>query len=78
MKVNSSVASAASAGLQSGRMIPKYWRSDAGAVDARSLAERLRDRLHVVREHERAEARLEGDVDRDQPEVRVVDQAACR
>ena len=57
---------------------PEVLAHDPGAVDARGLGQRLRNRLHVVREHERAEARLEGDVDRDQPEVRVVEEAAVR
>ena len=43
---------------------PEELARDAGAVDPRRLAERRRDRLHVVRQHERAEARLERDVDR--------------
>ena len=73
MKVNSSVASAASAGMQSGRMIREVLPHDARAVDPGRLGQRLRNRLHVVGEHEGAEARLERHVDRDQPDVRVVE-----
>ena len=49
-QVNSSVASAASAGRHSGMMIWKNWREHARPVDQRRLAELLRDRLHVVAE----------------------------
>ena len=41
----------------------------AGAVDLGLLVDLVRQRLHVVAEHEGAEAHLEGDVDRDQPPV---------
>ena len=57
---------------------PEELAHDARAVDPRRVAERLRDRLHVVREHERAEAGLERDVDRDQPDDRVVHLARSR
>ena len=51
---------------------------DACPVHPGRLAQRLRDRLHVVGEHEGAEARLERHVDRDQPDVRVVEDTAVR
>ena len=46
----------------------------ARAVHDGGLVELLGQRLHVVAQHERTEAQLEGDVDRDDPEVLVVEE----
>jgi hypothetical protein len=44
---------------------------DVGAVDLGRLVDLVRDRLHVVAQHQRAEADLERRVDQDQPEIAV-------
>ena len=71
MKMTSSVPSAASAGRHSGRMMFQYWRQIAGAVDQRGLGQVGGEGLHVVGEHERAEADLERGVDDDHRDVGV-------
>ena len=75
MNVNSSVASAASAGLQSGSVTDQKIFQIGRAVDDRRLGQLGRQGLHEVAEHEHAEAELEGDVDDHDAEVLVVEQA---
>ena len=68
-------ASAARAGRIKRQGDPARNAPDRGTVDEGRLVELDRQRLHVVAQHEGAEAELEGDVDHHDPEVLVVEEA---
>ena len=70
-----SVARAARAGCVRGRMTFSTSSRHRRAVDDRRLVQLVRQGLHVVAQHERAEAELECDVDDHDPDVLVVEEA---